>query len=54
MDRVLEPHATDYKDVALKVIMIMPTLLLQKPTFKSTGKEHSPVLVKMPEKVEAG
>ena len=26
---------TDYKDIALKVIMIMPALLLQKPTFKS-------------------
>lgn len=33
--------ATYYKEIALKVIMIMPALLLQKPSFKSTSKQHS-------------
>lgn len=33
--------ATYYKEIALKVIMIMPALLLQKPSFKSSSKQHS-------------
>ena len=36
--------ATYYKDIALKVLMIMPALLLQKPNFKSTSKQHSQCL----------
>ena len=31
----------EYKDIALKVLMVMPALLLQKPSFKSTAKQHS-------------
>ena len=34
----------EFKDIALKVLMVMPALLLQKPTFKSTAKEHSQCL----------
>ena len=34
----------DFKDIALKVVMIMPALLLQKPIFKSTAKERSKCL----------
>lgn len=30
----------ELKDIALKVLMVMSALLLQKPTFKSTAKEH--------------
>lgn len=30
-----------FRDIALKVLMVMPALLLQKPSFKSTSKEHS-------------
>lgn len=30
----------DFKDIALKVLMVMPALLLQKTTFKSTSNEH--------------
>ena len=30
--------SVDFKDIALKVVMIMPALLLQKPIFKSTAK----------------
>ena len=29
------------KNVALKAVMIMPHLLLQKPSFKAKSKEHS-------------
>lgn len=36
--------ATEYKDIALKVLMVMPALLLQKPSFKSTAKQHSQCL----------
>ena len=28
-------------DISLKLVMIMPGLLLQKPSFKSTSKEHA-------------
>jgi membrane-associated PAP2 superfamily phosphatase len=31
----------NFEDIALYVLMVMPALLLQKPTFKSTSKEHS-------------
>ena len=34
----------EYKDIALKVLMVMPALLLQKPSFKSTAKQHSQCL----------
>ena len=30
-----------YKDIALTVVMVMPALLLQKPSYKSTAKQHS-------------
>ena len=33
-----------FKDIALKVTMIMPALLLQKPCFKSKSKEHAQCL----------
>ena len=36
--------AIEFRDIALKVLMVMPALLLQKPTFKSTAKEHSQCL----------
>ena len=36
--------AIEFKDIALNVLMVMPALLLQKPTFKSTAKEHSQCL----------
>ncbi|CAB4032710.1 Hypothetical predicted protein [Paramuricea clavata] len=29
------------QDIALKLVMIMPALLLQKPSFKSKAKEHT-------------
>ena len=35
-----------YKDIALKVLMVMPALFLQKPSFKSTAKQHSQCLSK--------
>ena len=55
MDRVLEPgDATDCKDIALKGIMIMPALLLQEPTFKSTAKQHSQCLSRGLQKWEQG
>ena len=31
---------TDYQGIALKVVMILPGLLLQKPSSKSKTKEH--------------
>ena len=34
------------RDVAMKIIMIMPALLLQKPTYKSKAKEHSACLTR--------
>ena len=34
------------KDIALKVLIVMPALLLQKPTFKSEAKEHSQCLLR--------
>ena len=36
--------AIEFKDIALKVLVVMPALLLQKPTFKSTAKEYSQCL----------
>ena len=39
---------------ALKVIMIMPALLLRKPTFKSTAKEDSERLSRRLQKWEQG
>jgi hypothetical protein len=46
--------AVNFKDIALKVIMVMPALLLQKPTFKSTSKEHSQCLTRRLKQWEAG
>ena len=34
----------EFKDIALKSLMVMPGLQLQKPTFKITAKEHSQYL----------
>ena len=44
----------DFKDIALKGVMIMPALLLQKPIFKSTAKEHSKCLSKRLKQWESG
>ena len=44
----------DFKNIALKVVMIMPALLLQKPTFKSTAKEHSKCLSRRLKQWESG
>ncbi|CAB4020227.1 Hypothetical predicted protein, partial [Paramuricea clavata] len=46
--------AVDFKDIALKVLMVMPALLLQKPTFKSISKEHSQCLTRHLKQWEAG
>ena len=46
--------AVNFKDIALKVLMVMPALLLQKPTFKSTSKEHSQCLTRRLKQWEAG
>jgi hypothetical protein len=46
--------AVNFKDIALKVFMVMPALLLQKPTFKSTSKEHSQCLTRRLKQWEAG
>jgi hypothetical protein len=43
-----------FKDIALKVLMVMPALLLQKPTFKSTSKEHSKCLSRRLTQWESG
>jgi hypothetical protein len=32
------------KDMAIKIVMVMPALLLQKPSFKSKAKDHSECL----------
>ena len=37
-------ESDDYMAIALKVVMVMPAILLQKPSFKSTSKEHSQCL----------
>lgn len=44
----------DFKDIALKVLMVMPAVLLQKPTFKSTSKEHSQCLSRRLTQWESG
>ena len=31
-------------DIGLKILMVMPDLLLQKPSYKSTAKENSECL----------
>jgi len=36
--------ASAMKDLSMKTIMIMPTLLLQKPSKRSKAKEHSAAL----------
>ena len=46
--------ATYYKDIALKVLMIMPALLLQKPNFKSTSKQHSQCSIRRLQQWELG
>jgi hypothetical protein len=46
--------AINFKDIALKVLIVMPALLLQKPTFKSTSKEHSQYLTRRLKQWEAG
>ena len=33
-------------DIAIKMVMIMPALLLQKPTNKSSAKQHTEYLKK--------
>ena len=33
-------------DIAIKMVMIMPALLLQKPTSKSSAKQHTEYLKK--------
>ena len=45
--------AVNFKDIALKVLMVMPDLPLQKPTFKSTSKEHSQCLTRRLKQWEA-
>ena len=37
-------NATDLHNISLKLLMIMPALLLQKPSFKSKAKQHSECL----------
>ena len=37
-------EAMEMKDIALKDVMVMPSLLLQKPSFKSKAKQHSECL----------
>jgi hypothetical protein len=37
-------ESMEMKDVALKAVMVMPALLLQKPSFKSKCKQHSECL----------
>ena len=37
---------TEICDIALKALMVMPALLLQKPTRKSTAKQHKEYLKK--------
>ena len=32
------------RDISLKTLMIMPAILLKKPSYKSTSKQHSTVL----------
>ena len=44
----------NFEDIALYVLMVMPALLLQKPTFKSTSKEHSQCLTRRLKQWEAG
>ena len=50
----LNQNAVNFKDIALKVLMVMPALLLQKPTFKSTSKEHLQCLTRRLKQWEAG
>eukprot|EP00794_Sanderia_malayensis_P001504 gene1504-biopygen1250 len=33
--------ALNFKDIAMKVVMVMPALLLQRPSYKSTSKQHT-------------
>ena len=37
-------ESVEMKDIALKAVMIMPALLLQKPSFKSKSKHHGECL----------
>ena len=43
-----------FKDVALKLLMIMPALLLQKPKYKSKTKQHAECLTRRMMKWENG
>ena len=46
--------SVDFKDIGLKVVMIMPALLLQKPAFKSTANEHLKCLSRRLKQWESG
>ena len=48
MTKMIEVWNNDgnLKDICLKAAMVMPALLLQKPTFKSKSKEHSACLTR--------
>ena len=48
MTKMIEMWNNDgnLKDICLKAAMVMPALLLQKPTFKSKSKEHSACLTR--------
>ena len=35
-----------YRDITMKVVMVMSPLLLQKPSYRSTSKEHSQCLAR--------
>ena len=43
-----------FLDIAMKILMIMPSLLLQKPSYKSTSKEHSACLMRRLQSWEIG
>ena len=47
-----ESHA--FKNIALKILMVMPALLLQKPSYKSKSKNHSDYLARRLDSWERG
>ena len=47
-------HDSPLKDIAFKAIMVMPSLLLQKPSQKSKSKDHLRALVRRLELWESG
>ena len=43
-----------FKDIALKILLVMPTLLLQKPSYKSKSKNHSAYVARRLDSWERG